>query len=159
METKKVTYKHLHIGQKIMGVQNENERRMFTAFVKSVNVAYVTIELWEVGGREERIDASCMFEVELTEEEFKRKYREKAKEVLTNIENKLLVDEMGSHEMWNAWLYGTPYEIAAYCTKEKMKVIGHSTGIIPKKAMFSGDTLDIGVCAEYEDGEKNMVSL
>ena len=35
-----------------------------------------------------------------------------------------------------------------------MKVVGHSTDITPKIAMFSGDTLDVGVCAEYDDGER-----
>ena len=90
----------------------------------------------------------------MSDEEFKNKYREKAKEVIKNIQNRLLYDEIGYHEMWNLWLYGTPYEMAAYCEKEKIKIIGHSTDITPKIAMFSRDTLDVGVCAEYEDGER-----
>lgn len=95
-----------------------------------------------------------MFRVEMSEKEFKEKYREKAIEVLEGIQNKLHRGEIGEHEMWNAWLCGTPYEIAKYCVKEGMSVIGHSTDIMPKIAMFSGDTLDAGVCAEYENGDR-----
>lgn len=102
-----------------------------------------------------------MFIVEMTEKEFEDKYRDRAKEVIVGIQNKLHGDELGYHEMWNAWLYGSPYEIASHCVKNSMKVIGHSTDITPKIAMFSGDTLDAGVCAEYENGEWRtvMVSL
>ena len=48
----------------------------------------------------------------------------------------------------------TAYEIAKECVKQNMRVIGHSPDIVPKHAMFSGDLLDVGVCAEYEDGER-----
>ena len=51
-------------------------------------------------------------------------------------------------------MYGTPYEIAKHCVENKMNVVGHCTDIIPKTAMFSGDTLDTGVCVEYLDGER-----
>ena len=44
--------------------------------------------------------------------------------------------------------------MAAYCAKEKIKVVGHSTDITPKDPMFSNDILDVGVCAEYENGER-----
>lgn len=154
MENKLVTYKNLKVGQVIKGTKGEGCCSGFTAFVKSINPAFVTVELWRKGGKEEKINSSLMFEVEMTEKEFESKYREKAKEVLKGIQNKLHGDELGYHEMWNAWLYGTPYEIASYCVKNNMKVVGHSTDIPPKFAMFSGDTLDVGVCAEYDDGER-----
>lgn len=154
MEDKLVTYKHLKVGQKINGTKGGGSSRGFLAYVKSINPAYITVELWGRGGDEEKIDASFMFRVEMTEDEFREKYRSKAREVLKGIQNKLHGDELGYHEMWNAWLYGTPYEIASYCIKNNMKVVGHSTDITPKTAMFSGDTLDAGVCAEYEDGER-----
>lgn len=154
MEDKLVTYKHLTVGQEIRGTEGEGTSSSFSAIVKSINPAYVTVEMWRKGGKEERIDTSLMFRVEMSEKEFEEKYREKAKEVITGIQNKLHSDQLGYHEMWNAWLYGTPYEIASYCVKNSMKVIGHSTDITPKIAMFSGDTLDVGVCAEYEDGER-----
>lgn len=154
MENKLVTYKHLKVGQEINGTKGGGLRSAFCAIVKSINPAYVTVEMWREGGREEKIDASLMFEIEMTEEEFNAKYREKAKEVLRGIQNKLHGDELGYHELWNAWLYGTPYEIAKECIANNMKVIGYSPDILPKHTMLSGDLLDIGVCAEYDDGER-----
>lgn len=154
MEDKLVTYKHLKVGQKINGTEGGGCHRFFSAIVKSINPAYVTVEMWRKGGDKEKIDASLMFSVEMSEKEFEDKYRDKAKEVIAGIQNKLYGDELGYHEMWNSWLYGTPYEIASYCVKNNMMVVGYSTDIAPKHAMFSGDILDVGVCAEYEYGER-----
>lgn len=154
MENKLVTYKHLHIGQEIKGTATGGYSKYFFAIVKSINPVYVTVEMWGKGGSEEKIDASLMFRVEMSEKEFREKYHDKAKEVIVEIQNKLHGDELGDHEIWNAWLYGTPYEIASYCTENNMKTVGHSTDIMPKTTMFSGDILDVGVCAEYEYGER-----
>lgn len=154
MENKLVTYKHLTVGQEIKGTEGGGCCSSFSAIVKSINPAYVAVDMWGKGGNEEKIDTSLMFSVEMTEKEFEDKYRDKAKEVIFGIQNKLHGDELGYHEMWNSWLYGTPYEIASYCVKNNMKVIGHSTDITSKITMLSGDILDAGVCAEYEDGER-----
>ena len=154
MEDKLVTYKNLKVGQEIKGTEGGGVSQMYSAFVKSINPAFVTVELWRKGGNEEKIDASFMFRVEMTEDEFREKYRSKAIEVLNGIQNKMHGDELGYHEMWNSWLYGTPYEIASYCVKNKMKVVGYSSDITSKLTMLPGDVLDVGVCAEYEDGER-----
>ena len=151
---KDVTYKHLKVGQEIRGYKDGGRSVGFRAYVKAINPNYVTVSLWDKNGTEEKINSSSMFRVEMSEEEFNDKYREKAKEVIKNIQNKLLLDEIGYHEMWNAWLYGTPYEMAEYCIKEKIKIVGYSTDVTPKTAMFSGDLLDAGVCAECEDGTR-----
>lgn len=154
MEYKLITYKNLKIGQEIKGHEDGGRSSSYTGYVKDINPAFVTVAYWRKDGNEEKINSSNMFKVEMTEAEFNSKYREKAKEVLKGIKNKLCKDEIGYHEMWNAWLYGTPYEIASYCVKNNMMVVGYSTDIYPKIAMFSGDTLDAGVCAEYENGER-----
>ncbi|WP_326514803.1 hypothetical protein [Clostridium intestinale] len=151
-EKKSVTYKNLKIGQEIKGHKLENLSSSYSAIVKAINPAYVTILKW--GKIEEKIDSRSLFDIEMTQQEFKDKYKETAKEILKNIKNKLHLDEIGYHEGWNTWLYGTPYEMAQYCIKDKIKIVGYCKDIIPKIAMFSGDTLDIGVCAEYEDGER-----
>lgn len=153
-ENKLVTYKQLQIGQKIEGTQDSGRHHMFSAFVKEINPISVTVEMWRKGGTEEKINSSFMFEVEMSEKEFEDKYREKAKEILKNIQNKLSVDEIGYHEMDNSWLYGTPYEMAKYCIRDKTTILGHSNDIIPKTSLFSDDALDIGVCCAYEDGER-----
>ena len=151
-DTKIVTYKQLKPGQKIEGWTDGHWNHMSTATVKDVNPAFVTV--MKFGTEEEKIRSDCMFTVELSDAEFKAKYHAMAKEIVKNIQTKLQQYEIGYHEMWNAWVSFDPYEMAAYCKKDNMKIVGHCTDILPKTAMFSGDTLDIGVCAEYEDGEK-----
>ena len=153
-ENKYVTYKNLKVGQEIKGYKDGNLTSGFTAYVKDINSAYVTVEMWRKGGNENKLNSSYMFCVEMTEKEFEDKYREKAKEIIENIKKTLHKDQIGYHEMWNSWLFGTPFELAAACTKENIKIIGHCKDIIPKQNMFSRDTLDLGVCAEYEDGER-----
>ena len=153
MELKRVTYKNLKLGQEINGTYKEGLYRGFRAFVKDINLAYVTVEMWEKGGKEEKISTDHLFRVEMSEKEFEQKYRNGAKEVLQGIQNKLHGDEIGYHEMWNSWLFGTPYEIAKYCVGNKMKIVGYSTDIVPKQT-FQEDIMDAGVCAEYEDGER-----
>lgn len=154
MEHKYVTYKALKVGQEIKGYKDGNLTSAFTAYVKAINPSFITVNKWSKDGEEEKISTHFTFAVELTEEEFNNKYKEKAKEVATNIQNKLYKDQIGYHEMWNSWLYGTPFEIAAACVKEHITIMGHCKDIEPKENMFSRDTLDIGVCAEYEDGER-----
>lgn len=151
-DTKTVTYKQLKPGQAIEGWNEGGMCHMARAIVKNVNPAFVTMMVF--GTREEKVRSDCMFTVELSDEEVKAKYHETAKAVVKNIQTKLQQYEIGYHEMWNAWCSFDPYEMATYCVKEKIKVIGYCADIVPKIAMFSGDTLDIGVCAEYEDGEK-----
>lgn len=154
MENKYVTYKNLRVGQEIKGTKDGTRICGFVAYVKNINPAYVTVSKWRENGKEEKLNASLLFQVEMSKKEFEDKYRKNAKEVLCWINNKLNGDEIGYHEMWNAWLYGTPYEIAQHCVKDKIRVVGYSSDITPKISMFTGDTLDIGVCAEYDDGER-----
>lgn len=154
MERKYVTYKNLKVGQEIHGYKDGNLTSGFTAYVKEINPAFVTVEKWRKGGTEEKLNSTFMFSVEMTEEEFKDKYREKAKEVVENIQKPLHRDEIGYHEMWNSWLFGTAYEVAAACVKENIRIVGNCKDITPKRNMISGEKLDLGVCAEYEDGER-----
>lgn len=150
-ETKLVTYKHLKIGQEIRGAKNGSHQMFFSAKVKAINPSYITIIKY---GVEEVISTEYMFEVAMTEEEIKKKYGKKAKEVFDALQNRMTLDEIGQHEMWNAWLSFDPYEMAAYCIGEKITILGYCPDITPKTAMFLGDTLDVGVCAEYENGER-----
>lgn len=155
MEQKYVTYKHLKIGDEIEGTKSGNCTHMFHAYVKDVNAAYVTVEMWRVGGNTEKFSSeSTTFAIKMTEEEFNNKYKEEAKEVIKNIQKTLHKDEIGYHELWNSWLYGTPFEIAKACIENKLTIVGHCKDIITKIGILEDDPLDIGVCAEYEDGER-----
>lgn len=151
---KSVTWRHLQPGQEIKGYGSNGSTCMFTAYVKEVNAAFVTVEMWSPGGRIEKIDADAMFSIEMTRKEIEAKYFTKAKEVLNNIQIKLHNDEIGRHEMWNAWLDCDPYSMAQYCIEHKFNVVGYCTDIIPKTSWLSGEVLDVGVCIEYEDGDR-----
>lgn len=153
-EIKHVTYKHLKKGQKVNGAETVGESHGFVGYVKEANAAYVILEMWRPGGREERYSSEWLFGIEMTDEEFRGKYNRYAGEVLKAIQNTMNRDEIGYHEMWNGWLSSNPWELAQACKAKKIEVIGHCKDIVPKTAMFSGDTLDVGVCAEYEDGER-----
>lgn len=153
-ELKYVTYKNLKKGQEISGAKSCTEHHGFKGYVKEANAAYVIVEKWEKGGREEKYSSDFMFGVEMTDEEFRSKYNSFAGEIIEKIQSKMIYDEIGYHEMANGWLSSDPWEMAKSCKERKYCVIGHSSDITPKTAMFSGEVLDVGVCAEDEDGER-----
>ena len=152
LETKKVSWRHLSLGQEVCGWSSGNMNHGAQATVLAVNAATVTLNVF--GTREEQVSSEeTMFEVELTDEEFHQKYQSGAEAVIKGIQNKLSRGSIGHHVLWNAWLTYDPYEMAAACKREGMKVIGHCTDITPKHTVL-GLVEDIGICAEYEDGEK-----
>lgn len=98
---------------------------------------------------------NAFIEVPLTVQEFKNKYEQDKQKLVQAMKNKILLDDCGSHEMYNAWIDPDPYQMAANCKAEKLTVIGVcDLGEFYKVAMFSDDILDIGVVAEYEDGTR-----
>ena len=152
-EYKQVTWKQLTIGQEILGTVEPGRWCSWKGYVKSINPAYVTVAMWKPDGKEEQISSSVMFDVEMTDDDFKAKYYKQARELYKNIQNRLAAYEIGTHEMWNLWISCDPYEMAQYEIKYKFKVIGYCTDIIPKTSWL-GNILDIGICMEYEDGER-----
>lgn len=153
-KSKFVTWRSLKKGQKIHGYKQGNRRSFCSAVVESANAAFVTVLMW--GTDEEKISAEeTMFEVDMTEEEFKSQYANGAAEVIKALQNRLAEYEIGYHEMWNSWISYDPYEMAAECQDQRIKVVGVCDDITPKRNMFDSDfILDIGICAEYSDGER-----
>lgn len=151
-DTKFVTAKTLKVGQEIQGWKLDNHSYMCTKIVQEITPFQVRVA-WRAEDEGEWIDASAMFEVELTDKEFYEKYRKDAEEIHTALQNKLLCDEIGYHEMWNAWLAYDLYEMAQYCRKENIKIVGYTEDIVPKHS-WVGELLDIGICAETADGER-----
>ena len=153
-ESRKVTYRALKKGQKICGSISGNTYHSFAGYVQEITPAFVTVELWRPGsGKFDKIPSDAQFLIELSEEEIMDKYDRDAGEIARAIQRKLHRDEIGSKEMWNAWLSPNPWEMAQKCKEYKLTVIGHCTDIAPKRSI-SGDLLDAGVCAEEEDGER-----
>ena len=152
-DTRKVTYRQLVKGQLIAGTEQGNSRASFKAYVKDVNPAYVTVEMWKKGGVEDRIRSDGYFLIPLTEDEFILKYNRKAGEILNALQQKLSLDEAGAKTQWNSWLSSNPWELAQFCTEKKLTIRGHCTDIAPKRS-WGGDLLDVGICAEDEDGDR-----
>lgn len=154
-EEKYVTYRHLKKGQEISGAKQGNSWHSFKGYVKEVNAAYVILELWNPGGPEERFPSEeTLFGIEMTEEEIKEKYNQMAGTVVKAIQNRLENYEIGYHEIFNSWLSSDPWEMAQACVKKNLTIIGSCYDIPPKHAMFSGELLDVGICAEDEDGDR-----
>lgn len=151
---KYVTWRSLKKGQEIHGYKQGHCTCGFYAVVESTNAAFVTVLKW--GTDEEKIPAEeTMFEVDMTEEEFKSQHAKGAAEVIKALQNRLAKYEIGYHEMWNAWISYDPYEMAAECQDHKIKVVGVCYDITAKNALFGIDfILDIGICAEYSNGER-----
>lgn len=151
-DTKKLTARQLKEGQKIESWTEGKTWHGATATVKQVGPDGVVLLVFEE--REERVSLEATFEVELTDTEFIAKHRSGARAVMEALCNRLAEYKVGYHEMWNGWLSYDPYEMAAECAHKKIRVVGYCDDIMPKRAMFSGEILDVGICAEYEDGER-----
>ena len=151
-ETKIVTWRNLKIGDEIYAVRSGGTIRAPGGRVISTNLSYVTVELF---GKEKKYDSeNTKFEVELTEKEFHDKYKAVAADIVRALNNVIDVQEAGYHEMWNAWVDHDPYKMVSACNQNKMKIIGVVRLLIPKISFLSGETLDTGICCEYEDGER-----
>lgn len=151
-QTKLITYKHLVKGQELIGWKEGSCHHMTPATVEEVNAAF--IKLCVFGKFEQVSSEATMFEIPLTQEEIYEKYKKDVQELVKNIQIKLASHEIGYHEMWNSWLnLRDPYDMAAECRKHGIRVIGHCADIVPK-TLGNGELLDIGVCCEYEDGER-----
>ena len=157
MHTKYVSSKEVKVGDIVQGYRLGTLTSMCTAKIKGKNPFKITITMWpdSTSARDEDIDASALFKVEMAEEEFRKKYNKQAKELMLALKNKMVLDEIGYHEMWNAWIDFDPWEMAEACIKNNIRVLGISSDIPSKANMFSGKVCDIGVCAEYIDnGER-----
>lgn len=92
-DKKLVTYKHLSVGQKIHGVESSNRTSWFTGTVKDINSAFVTVMVFDK--HEEKYNSEeYKFEVLMSEAEYKAKYRDTAKRILQNLNNRLQYDDM-----------------------------------------------------------------
>ena len=116
---------------------------------------FAIVKLW--GEKEERISTENTFvEIELTEEEIKNKYFDKAKEIAKNLQNKIPFNSsyIGYHEMWNSWIDPDPYQMASNCEYENIKILGICD--LDEDAKEIGDylILDIGIIAETKSGNK-----
>ena len=145
-----VPFTQLKIGQKILGYRLGKLDSSFVGYIRRFFPDFVEVDIY---GKTKKISTTAMFAREMLPEEFRKKYHSAALSAITNIQNKLYYDEIGYHEMWNAWLRLDPFELAQQCLKNGITIVGHCTDITPKRSWL-GEMLDVGVCAEYKDGER-----
>lgn len=153
MGTKEVTYKHLRVGQKIEGVKTGGTYEGFTGYVDEINPAFVTVAMWRVDGRKVKYSTDHIFVVEMTEDEYRERWNKKAGEIVKALQNRMSLDEIGGHSMYNAWISTNPWEMAEACEKRKLHLLGYCPDI-PARHSASGNLLDIGFCVETEDGNR-----
>nr|WP_303181868.1 hypothetical protein [Lachnoclostridium phocaeense] len=155
MDYKELTYKQLHLGQKIDRISSQGWHESGKSYVIEANAGYVTVAQWSPDGPRKRYDSEdTLFYVQLTEEEFRQKYDSLAKKLVKDIQNRMSKDEIGPHDMYNAWLSSDPWEMAAECKRKDLDVLGHCPDIFPKRTGY-GSVLDAGVCvADKKTGER-----
>ena len=148
-ETKYIPFSELKVGMEIEGWKKENTTCFSTKEIKNIKNNTISFN-W---GDPLKNASDYIFEVKLTEEELQEKYKDAIQEIKEALNHDLgQVD--GYHEMWNSWLCaGNLFEMASKLNEHKLRIIGYATLTSPKTTMF-GTILDIGVVAEYEDGER-----
>lgn len=148
-ETKYIPFSELKVGMEIEGWKKGNSTYLSSKEIKNIKNNTISFN-W---GDPLKNASDYMFEVKLTEEELQEKYKDTIQEIKEALNHDLgQVD--GYHEMWNSWLCASDLaEMASYLNEHKMRIIGYATLTSPKITMF-GTKLDIGVVAEYEDGER-----
>lgn len=148
-ETKYISLSELKIGMEIQGYKKRNTTSFCTQDVVAIKNNTVKLS-W---GTSLKNASDYMFSVALTNEELQEKYKDSIQEIKEALNHDLgQVD--GCHEMWNTWLCASDLvEMASMLNEHKLRIIGYATLTTPKLTMF-GTTLDIGVVAEYEDGER-----
>ena len=149
-ETKYISLSELKVGMEIQGYKNGNTTTFHSADIVSIKNNTVKLS-W---GDPLKNASDYMFEVELTKEELQEKYKDAIQEIKEALNHDLgQVD--GYHEMDNSWLYAYDLvEMVSALNEHNLRIIGYATLTVPKHAMFSDELLDIGVVAEYKDGER-----
>lgn len=148
-ETKYISLSELKVGMEITGYKKGSSTTFCTKKVVSIEDNKVFFN-W---GEALENTSDYMFAIELTKEELQEKYKNDIEEIREALNHDLgQVD--GYHEMWNSWLFADNLaELASNLKEHKLRIVGYATLTTPKLTMFD-TTLDIGVVAEYEDGDR-----
>ena len=155
-EYDKVTYKHLHKGQEIYGIEAGEKAQRFFGYVIDINVAFVSIAHFSIDGPIHKYNSTdTLFQIKLDNEEYRKKYNDYVEKIIDRIQNKLSEYEIGQHSMDNSWLSSDPWELASECKKSNLHIIGYCPNIPPKYA--GAITLDVGLCIAKDGLTKNRI--
>ncbi len=156
-DTKRVTNKELTVGQKINGYMDKATTRCLLAdlTVKEMSPEKIVF-INKFGIESETVSnpENYLFSIDLTREELLEKYKEEVNDLIAALNNKIPQLD-GEHAMDNSWLYcgKTLTDIVSELRRKELRVIGYSTLQAPKVS-WTGLVLDIGIIAEYDDGER-----
>lgn len=151
-ETKYISFSELREDMEIEGYKKGST----TTFASQKIVSIKKNKVFFNWGEPLENASDYVFSIELTEEELFIKYKDNIKEIKEALAHDLgQVD--GYHEMWNSWLYYNVHNLANLASnlkEHKLRIIGYATLLTPKLSMFSDTALDIGIVAEYENGDR-----
>lgn len=151
-ETKYISFSELSVGMEVEGYK----KGCATTFASKKIVSIENNKVIFNWGEPLENASDYVFSIELTNEELFQKYKDNIKEIREALSHDLgQVD--GYHEMWNSWLYhniSNLANLASNLNENNLRIIGYAQLLTPKLSMFSDTVLDIGIVAEYENGDR-----
>lgn len=150
-DTKYISFSELSVGMEIKGYKKGCSTTYCTKEIISIDTNKISFNY----GEPLESASDYIFSIELSDEELIQKYKDDIKEIKEALAHNLgQVD--GYHEMWNSWLYGSHRlsVLASTLNENKIRIIGYATLDVPKHSMLSDTLLDIGIVAEYENGDR-----
>lgn len=150
-EEKYIPLSELKVGMEIQGYKSGNTTTCYRRKIVTIKDNTVSFDWGEALNNA----SEYLFAIYMTNEELRKKYNTEIEELKEALNHDLgQVD--GYHEMWNSWLYSSDNlaQMASELKQNKLRIVGYATLTVPKHSMFSDNVLDIGVVAEYEDGER-----
>ena len=155
-EYKKVTYKHLHKGQEVYGIEAGTKTGRFFGYVVDINVAFVSIAHFSIDGPIYKYNSTeTLFRIKLDNEEYRKKYNDYVVKIIDGIQNKLSEYEIGQHSVDNSWISTDPWELAATCKEANLHIMGYCPDIPPKNV--GAIIWDVGLCIAKEGITENKI--
>ena len=154
-EVEWVHWRHVKVGMNLNGYKDDvSSHYHYPPFkIMAITGAYVEIE--HQGARERLSTENLYFEMPVSEDKLRDRYRDLARKLQKAFTVKLHKDEIGQHEMWNGWICVTDlYELAQTITQEDFMVVGICTDITPHDLGGLHAQWDTAVVIEYPDGER-----
>lgn len=150
-DLKWVTAAKLRPGDEVSQYKQGNSVHMARWTVIEANPTYVQ---WRCFDRDEETIAAegCLFGIKMTRDEYKAKWRDKAKIALDHITTQIESMNWDSHTMDNGWCDIDAYRLAQICEDRGFVPLGwFPLNEDSYHICYTGETLDIGVAAT--DGE------
>ena len=153
---KVVRSKELEPGQAVWSYMEPNGR-VNSGYATIIAVSPFQVTIRSAGSqRDVVIDArGAEFAVEMSAAEYLEKYGAAAEELMAAIRTKIPAADVGTKVMDNRWAIPDPYEMAATCKEQGLRILGHSDEMGTKRS-WGGEDLDIVFCAQHIDTDEKI---